>query len=99
MFHWCPQETAALLAVLGLLPFIGTWLRTKLSKRHCCEPSHVVAVTHTPFDPEKHRLFYRNEGGKKNLLAACPFPGCIAPNEYPGHIHPTGERDALTFRN
>ncbi len=42
VFHWCPDETAALLAFLALVPFLGPWLRAKLSKRHCCEPSHNI---------------------------------------------------------
>lgn len=43
MFHWCIEEQVALLTVIGMIPFLGPWLRAKISKlrgKHCCEPTH-----------------------------------------------------------
>lgn len=50
MFHWCPEETAALLAGLSALGGVGVWARAKLAiwkakrKPHCCDPKHEKVV-------------------------------------------------------
>lgn len=42
MFHWCPQETAAALACLSVVPLLGSWIKHKISKMksHCCNENH-----------------------------------------------------------
>jgi hypothetical protein len=51
MIHWCPEETAALLAGMSALGGFGVWLRAKVAiwkakrKPHCCDPQHQTRLS------------------------------------------------------
>ena len=38
--HFCNDELMMLMALMGSIPFLGPWLRSKLTKPHCCKPEH-----------------------------------------------------------
>lgn len=44
--HWCVEEQMALMALLAMIPFIGPWLRAKLSRKQDCPCGHEGGERH-----------------------------------------------------
>ena len=44
--HWCMEETMALVTAIGFLPFVGAWLRAKLSRKSNCPCGHKNGEEH-----------------------------------------------------